>query len=290
MRIPRAYSRFAGLFALFAIAPTGFGDAPCNKGFRDTTPGERARISASLQAAKDALPAAPEGWRIQGDDQFSVPSSLCKDRELFPWQYSFTRSYVQVADAAQREKIMRDAAAAMAATQAKNQARLEALQAQMQQIMQQQMALNQKRDYAGAEKLEPQRKKVEAEYEKLATESSQAIAAAGQEYERDLYMSIAVEVNGSDGRPGPDAMQLARPAGARAAIRWPSENPDDTNDRALFLFGNWTQDPEGWRWISRANVTAITPQAVSVTVTADRERLAGFVQQIDFTKIAAIVR
>jgi hypothetical protein len=278
------------LACLVVFAPMALGDAPCYKGIRDTTPAERARITAALQNAKDALPPAPEGWRIQGDDQFSVPSSLCKDYEQTPWNYGFARSYVQVSNYAQREKLIRDGAAAAAATQAKNQTRLDALQAQMQSIMQQQMALNQKRDYAGAENLQPQLEKAQAEYEQLMTASTQSIEAAGKEYERDLHMSISVQVNAAQ-RTGQGATPLAKPSGALTAVRWPSENPDATNDSALYLFGNWKPEPDGlWRPGTRANVLASGAHAVSVQVSADPERLADIVQQINFAKIAAIVR
>jgi hypothetical protein len=282
--------KFVSVVAALAFAPAGLCDAPCNKGIRDTTPAERARITAALQNAKDALPPAPDGWRIQGDDQFSVPSSLCKDKEETPWQYGFARSYVQVGDYAQREKMMEDGAAAAAASKAKNQARLDALQAQMQQIMQQQMALNQKRDYAGAEKLQPQLEKAQAEYEQLMTASLQSVEAAGKEYSRDLEMSVSIQVNAAQ-RAGPGATPLAKPPGALTAVRWPSENPDATNDSALYLFGNWKREPDGnWQPGTRANVLASGAHAVSVQVSADPERLADVVQQINFAKIAAIVR
>ena len=69
--------------------------------------------------------------------------------------------------------------------------RLDALQAKMMSIMQQQMALNQKKDYDGAQKLQPQLEKAQADYEKLLTAGNQQIEAAGREYERDLEMSIS---------------------------------------------------------------------------------------------------
>jgi hypothetical protein len=283
--------RFLSVIAAMAFAPAGLCDAPCNKGMRDTTPAERARITAALQTAKDALPPAPEGWRLVGAEEFSVPTSLCLDGEKLPWDYTFTRSYSQVGDYAAREKVMQDAAAAAAATQAKNQPRLDALQAEMMAVMQKQMALNQKGDYAGAQKLQPQMEKVQAEYEKLATASTQSIDAAGKEYHRDLQMSISVRVNADSERPGNGAIPLAKPPGALTAVRWPSENPDATDDSALYVFGFWRQGPDGiWRSGTRAGVPTSGPHAVSVYVIADRERLADIVQKIDFAKIASIVR
>jgi hypothetical protein len=48
----------AWLVALFVISPAALGDAPCDAGFRDVTPAERARITAALQSVKSALPPA----------------------------------------------------------------------------------------------------------------------------------------------------------------------------------------------------------------------------------------
>lgn len=288
----RSVSRTAACtLALVVAAPVALADAPCNKGFRDTTPAERARITAVLTAAKSALPPAPEGWQIRGDDQLSVRSSICRDGEGAPWDYSFGRSYGQVGDYEQRQKAIQDAATLAEAERAKRQPRIDALQAQMMAIMQKQMALNQKGDYDGAQKLQPQLEKAQAEFEKAMTAGSEHIDAAGRTFHRDLEMSISVRVNAASERPGASATNLPLPAGALKAVRWASEDPAITDDRALYLFGNWKQGPDGsWRPVTRANVPASGPHAVSVLVTANRERLADFVQKIDFAKVAAIVK
>jgi hypothetical protein len=282
----------AGVFALFAATPIALADAPCNAGLRDVTPAERARITAALQKAESALPPAPEGWRqINNDGEFSIPSSICRDHENTRWNYGTGRSYTNVADYEARRNVMADAAAAAAANQAKNQTRMDALQKQMMSIMQQQMALNQKQDYAGAEKLQPQLEKVQADYEKLATASVANIEAAGREHDRDLHMSISVQVNGAPRRPARNAAKLTAPAGAMAAVRWQDDDPAATDEHALILFGSWKPDPDGgWRPDTRAGVPPSGAHAVSVYVSADKDRLAGIVQQIDFAKVGAIVR
>lgn len=291
MKTGRFCAGLAGLATLFAVALPALGDAPCNKDFRDVTAPERARITTATEAAKSALPPAPEGWQVRGEGPHSVGTKICRDRENNPWQYGYSRSYNQVANAEARQKIMQDAAAASAALQARNQARMDALQAQMMSIMQQQMALNQKRDYAGAEKLQPQLEKVQAEYEKLATAGSAGIEAAGREFERDLEMSISVNVNAAAQQPEQTATKLPLPAGAVAAVRWKDADPQATDEHALYLFGAWKQRAEGgWSPGARAGVAPSGPHAVSVYVTADRDRLANVVQTIDFAKIAAIAK
>lgn len=291
MKSNRFRMRSAWLAVLFAIAPAALADAPCDTGLRDVTPAERERITAALQAAKSALPPAPEGWQIRGDDQFSIPSSICRDGENAPWQYGFGRSYGQVGDYETRQQGIRDAATAAEAVRAKNQARMDALQAQMMSIMQQQMALNQKGDYTGAEKLQPQLDTVQAEYEMLATAGTPAIETAGREFQRDLEMSVSVRMNAATQRPGRNVTQLPAPAGAVAALRWQNEDPAVTDEYALYLFGQWKPDPKGgWRPAARTGVPSSGAHAVSVYVIADRERLASIAQGVDFAKIAAIVQ
>lgn len=291
MKTTRSCRALAGVFALFAATPIALADAPCNAGFRDVTPAERARITAALQSAKSALPPAPEGWQIRGTEEFSIASSICRDGENRPWQFGFGRAYGQVGDYESRQKAMADAAAAAEADRAKNQARLDALQAQMMSIMQQQMALNQKKDYAGAEKLQPRLEKAQADYEKLLTAGNERIEAAGREFNRDLEMSIAVRMNAGAQRPGRDATPLPAPAGAVKALRWKNDDPAATDEYALILFGPWKQDPNG-HWVPgvRAGVPPSGAHAVSVYVIADRDRLANIVQQVDFAKVSAIVR
>jgi hypothetical protein len=291
MKTTRSCRALTGVFALFAATPIALADAPCNAGLRDVTPAERARITAALQLAKAALPPAPEGWQLRGTEEFSIASSICRDSENRPWQFGFGRSYGQVGDYEARQKVMADAAAAAEADRAKNQARLDALQAQMMAIMQKQMALNQKQDYAGAEKLQPQLEKAQADYEKLLTAGNEQIDAAGREFNRDLEMSISVQMNAGAQRPGRDAAPLPAPAGAVKALRWKNDDPAATDEYALVLFGPWKQDPNGhWRPGVRAGVPPSGAHAVSVYVIADKDRLAGIVQQVDFAKIAAIVR
>jgi hypothetical protein len=282
---------FILLCALVAWVTAASADAPCNLGYRDTTPAERARITAALQEAKVALPAPPQGWQLRGDEVFSIPESLCQDYEKLPWDYGFARHYGRVDDYEAREKLMADASAAALAVQAKNQARLDALQAQMMAIMQQQMALNQKGDYDGAQKLQPQMEKTQADYDKLASEGSEQLEAAGREYTRDLEMNIAVRFNADSERPGAGAVELPLPPGALAAVRWPGANSGVANDSALFLFGYWkSREPGTWLSGTRAGVPNSAPHAISVYVEADPERLATLVQGIDFAKLAAIVR
>ncbi len=98
--------------ALATVAPAARSDAPCNKGYRDSTAAERATMTAVLQAAKKALPPAPTGWVIEGDDEISITTNLCQDYEAAPWVYHFNRTYQRIDDQEARDKIIADAAAA----------------------------------------------------------------------------------------------------------------------------------------------------------------------------------
>ena len=66
MRATRIAAVGACAAAAMVLSAGARGDAPCYKGFRDSTPAERATMTAILQAAKRALPPAPAGCVIVG--------------------------------------------------------------------------------------------------------------------------------------------------------------------------------------------------------------------------------
>lgn len=284
-------------FFLLAVTPFAFGDSVCNKGIRDITAAERTQMTNVLKAAQSALPPAPEGWIIVEDTshELSVPGTICGDIEKQPWNYDLARTYRNIANPEAREKIMMDMAARQRAAMQERQPRLEAVQAKMQTIMQQQIALNQKRDYAGAEKLQPQLVAAEKEYEKLINEANDpaAMAAADKEFNKDREMFINVRVNPRSENVGPGAQAFAPPAGGKSAQRWhvEDENESKSNDHALYLFGAW-QPGEAGRWQQMARPGAPPPAAhgVAVYVRGDPARVTQTVAKIDFAKFAASVK
>jgi len=275
-----------------AATPTARGDAPCNKGYRDTTAAERGAVTAMLQAAKRALPPAPTGWVIAGDDQFSVPQNLCRDYEAAPWTYHFGRSYTRVDDQAARDKIMADAAAAAAAAQAKKQPRLDALMARIQKLSQTQVALIQKGDMAGATALNDQMAALQAQYQAVADEGdSQAqLNASFAEATRDQHMSISVQVNSNQARPSDGATVMPPPAGARAAYRWSNTRDGVTEDRVLMLLGQWRSTADGvWKRVLHPEMAPTAAQVITIEVTADPGRIAGIISSIDVASLVAKV-
>jgi hypothetical protein len=77
--------------ALGAFA--SYGDAPCERDFRDTTAAERQTMLGVMQAAKAALPDAPTGWIIGGYEELSSIGSICMDGENTPWSYDCSRTF-----------------------------------------------------------------------------------------------------------------------------------------------------------------------------------------------------
>ncbi len=148
------------------------------------------------------------------------------------------------------------------------QPRLDAVQAKMQKIMQQQIALNQKQDYEGAENLQPQLKAAEKEYEKLMNEvyDPAAMAATDKEFNKDLEMFISVRVNPATKTVGA-GRHRHRAARRRAnrLIAGTSRTRHESNDHALYLFGAWKQSPDG-RWQQTARAGAAPPSAHGVAV------------------------
>lgn len=278
--------------AALAAAPAAQSDAPCNKGFRDTTAAERGAVTAVLQAAKRALPPAPAGWVIVGDDQISVTTNLCRDYEAAPWSYHFSRSYTRVDDQAARDKIMADAAATAAAAQAKKQPRLDALMARMEKLTRTQVALIQKGDMAGATALNEEMAKLQEQYRKVSDEGdSQAqLTASFAEAGRDQHMYISVQVNSNQVRPDNDASVMPPPAGARAAYRWSSNRESVIEDHVLMLLGQWRPMADNvWKRVLHPEMAPTAPQVMTITVTADPGRIAAIVGAIDVRTLATKV-
>lgn len=284
----------ACLASLLAAAPAALADSACNAGIRDTTPAERAQITGVLKATQAALPPAPEGWIIVVDpsNEIFVPAKMCRDHEAAPWSYGFTRTYRQVADAESRNKLLVDQAAAQRLALDQRKTRLDAAMAKYQAIMKQQMALNQKQDYAGAEKLQPQLEAAQKEYETLISEATDPAAAAATDkaFNRDLEMTIAVAVNPAVQRAGQGAKAVAPPAGAKSAHRWHVETETESNDQALYLFGAWKPGQGGMQPTLRTGVAPSGAHGLSVVVSGDPERVTQTVAAINFAKLATVVR
>lgn len=287
-------TRGLAVVAVFSAA-IARGDGPCNGGFRDSTPAERARMTAILEIAKKSLPPAPAGWQIGGYEEISVVGRVCRDGENRPWSYGISRTYNRVDDYEARQQVMRDAAAHAAEEQKKKQPRMDALMAQMQQLSTRQAALVQKGDMAGAQKINYELEKIQAEYKKVADEGdSQArIAAAGREMDRDLHMSISVRVNETAVPLTNGAANLPLPPGASVAQRWtrPANAEKSAEGHALVLFGGWNRAEQTKRWMParRANAVPTAAHVISVEVVGDPARIDPLLQGIDFNSLATVL-
>lgn len=103
-------------------------DGVCVAGYRNITAADRSVMIEVLEAGKKALPPAPEGWVIVGDDKVNPPTSICGDVQRSPWYYQHTRYYQHVGDQDARNKAIADAAAIQAAAIKQKQPRLDAHQ------------------------------------------------------------------------------------------------------------------------------------------------------------------
>ena len=279
--------------AMLTVAPMARSDAPCNKGFRDSTAAERATMTAVLQAAKTALPPAPAGWVIVSDDEISITTNLCRDYEAAPWVYHFNRSYQRTDDQEARDKIIADAAAAMQATLKQKQPRLDAAMARMNGLVQKQVALMQKGDMAGAQAMNAEVAKSQADYQKIMDEGdSQAqMDAALAKASRDKSIYINVVVNSNQETSDPAAKNLPLPPGARAAFRWPGSREQYPEEHAMILVGQWQPGTDGvWKRVLHPASAPTAAQVISISVTADPDRIAGIIGAIDVKSLAAKVQ
>jgi hypothetical protein len=197
-----------------------------------------------------------------------------------------------VDNAAAQEQAMQETAAYLAAEQAKKQPRIDALMAQMQKLAERQAALVQKGDMTGAEKLNHEMVKLQAQFEKIANEgdSEARIAAAGKESNRDRFLSVSVRVNETSKPLNAAAANIALPPGAFAAQRWtrPADANNSEEGRALVLFGGWTRADQTKRWmpVRRANAVPTAAHVISVEVVGDPARIDPMLQAIDFKSLA----
>lgn len=282
-----------GAIATVAFVPAAIGDSPCYADYRDTTPAERAKMTAVLETIRSALPAPPAGWVLVSDDAVSVPQSFCQDYAKVPLTYGYSRLYRQVGDAEQRNKLMDDQAAIQAEIYKKKQPRLEALQAQIEALVAKQVPYFQKGDIAGAQKYDAEIQRLQAELTTLADEGIDpvAIAALGKEMNRDLELEISVYVNPMTARTPDQAKPTTRPAGSGSAYRWHVEDENSSNDRALYYFGTWFKRPDGTFQPSvRQGAPFSAAHALSIEVTGYPERVTQTLAAIDFAKVASVVK
>ena len=273
-------------------APIARSDGPCNKGFRDSTPAERATMTAILEAAKKALPPAPTGWVIVGDDQISVTTNLCRDYEGAPWGYNFNRHYQRVDDQEARNKIIADAAAASAAAQKLKQPRLDAAMARMNKLVEKQVALIEKGNLAGAGAMNEEMAKLQEDYKKIIDEgdSQEQLEASLAEASRDQIMYISVGVNSNQVTPDASAKPIPLPPSARAAFRWSTTRGSVAEDQALILVGQWQSIAGGsWKRILHPSMPPTAAQVMSISVTADPDRITGVIASINVKSLAAKV-
>ncbi len=277
------------LLAALGASPA-HSDGVCEKGIRDTTAAERATITSVLEAAKNALPPAPQGWIIVGDDQVSAPTSICGDYELSPWRYEYTRYYQRVDDQAARNELIKAAADRSVADMEQKQPRLDAINARMQAIVARQVALVEKGDYTAAAAMNEQLASIQEEYKKVLDEGNVAEQneAAFQEAARDQTMNIQVRVNSPTEWRTADAKAFKPPPGAVAAFRWTdSARGDVQEDSALLLLGHWkppTSDHS--ELVRRANVPLSAAHGISIRVAADASRIAPMIDAMHFRDLA----
>lgn len=290
MRSKQLPATLMGAVAAMCVSTMAQADAVCVKDYRDVTAAEKARITAILQIAKAALPPAPAGWQIGGHEEISVVSSVCRDDESRPWSYSYSRTYNRVDDREERDRKFREAAVQANAEQAKKQPRMEAVMKQMEQLSARQVALIQKGDMAGAQKLSTEMEKLQTQYQKIADEgnSEALIAAAGKEMARDVVMTLSIRINSMAVQKRAGSTNITLPPGAFLAQRWVEAGDAEKNDEGhgIVLFGTWrTGPPTQWTAPARAGAVPTAAHVISVEYTGDPSRIEPMMQAVNYTTL-----
>jgi hypothetical protein len=268
----------------------GYADSPCNKGYHDTTPGELATMTAVLEAARAAVPAPPEGWiNTLNDDSVSAPQSLCLD--FHPWTYSYNRNYSRVEGAEERERVVAAAGADVRAAMQAKQPKLDALQAEMTELSTQYAAAATSGDQARAQEIYLELERIGAESERIMNEGDpvQAFAAATASQYVDLEMHVGITVNSGRESPEVGAQPFDVP-GASSAYQWFS---GDTGEQghALVLFGEWRPSASGFglESVIPAGAAPEQPHALSIRISAHKDRLPSMIGATDFDALAALL-
>jgi hypothetical protein len=288
----RGFVAFGVLGAWLAVLPA-HADGVCEKGTRDTTAAERATMTNALETAKAALPTAPDGWIVGGYEEISVVQSICMDTEATPWSYNISRTYNRADDLAEREQLQADAGAALRASMAERQPRIEALMAKLPELGAALAEAGQKGDQARVDAINKEMEQLQAQMEAIMNEgpSPEQLAAIGGLLEQDRTMSISVQVNAS--WADTDGMQSAQaPAGASVAFRGEETSDGVPTAEATVLFGSWQPRAEGggMQLARRGTVSSAAAHGVIMTVRADPARLDSLLARIDFGAIGALVR
>jgi hypothetical protein len=281
--------RLSVLLAAPLLVLEAHADSVCEKGHRDTTEAEQRTMTGVMEAAKAALPLAPEGWVIGGYEELSPIASICMDGESVPWGYRFSRTFNRTDDAAAREQALADVGARLRARQEELRPRQEALMAKMSALGGELGTAVQRGDQARVAALQVEIEKVTAEFEALAEEADDpaAIEAVARASAEDVTMSIAVDFNAITFVPAAE-QRAAPPAGAHSAYRWTTEDTGVGTAHAVFLFGAWQPRAEGGVSATRrGNASSAAAHNFIVTVEADPGRIDSLLGSIDFSALAA---
>jgi hypothetical protein len=281
--------RSAVLLAATLGASNGYADGVCEKGMRDTTATERQTMMGVMEAAKAALPLAPEGWVIGGYEELSTVGSICMDAESTPWAYGFSRTFNRVDDAAAREQALAEAGAAARAARDARQPRMDALQVKMEAASKEFAAAAQSGDQARVATSQRAMDAISAEYEAFFAEAEdpQLLESIARTTMQDRTMSIGISVN-PGGISDSDMQSVAPFAGAQSAYRWTDTADSVSTAHVLLLFGAW-RPREGGGVTSgrRGTASSSAAHAIAVRVEADPGRIDSLLATIDFGALAA---
>jgi hypothetical protein len=288
----RGFIAASWAMAAFLVASSAQGDGVCYRGYRETTADERATMTAVLEAVKGALPPAPEGWVVLGDDALSITENICGDYAIIPWQYEFGRSYQRVDDQEARQQKLEAAGELMRADMAAKQPRLDAITARSQVLGAELGAAAEKGDYARADEINQEIFAGSEEYKRILDEgdATERMNALYAEMNQDLQMSVRASINPLTASPPAEgASAIDVPAGATSAFRWSTTSGDVQEDQLVIFFGEWRTTPEGFLTTVRPEGSAnlVEPRTIMVQVTAHAGRIAGIVDAINFEALAS---
>ena len=288
MRRMACIASFTAVAGLVMPAPGLMADEVCYSEYLSPTADESAAMQEDFAAALAALPSEFDGWASGGDGRLDV-TSQCGDHDPRPWSFGLARTFDRVDDLAEREQMGREAGATYQAARQANQSRTDEIMARIQELSERAMAAAEAGDYARVDAINVEIEEAVAEQTALMEGAATALDAAGEEISRDHWIRVAVEVNPVFQSLGYQARQVPAPSGASHAFRWQDTSHGPSNETEVVLLGAWVTDGDSCESAPRAGVAQAVPQSISVAVTADESRIDSVLETIDFAALAALV-
>ena len=112
------YRRIRVIFTVTVLATAGALMGECVDGAREATDVEKRFVVSTKASFRSALPASPEGWRLERRDEIVAPAMVCRGLESAPLYAGYTVEYAWIEAVRERNRMSREVETKAAALRA----------------------------------------------------------------------------------------------------------------------------------------------------------------------------